>query len=266
MDLSLSTDICDIIADNFYTTEYVLEDWVANADNFSFKYISSNPNAIDFLKKNPQYINFDELSLNTNPEAIDLYINDDTDDYKCFHNDNYYALNILKKNQDKINWKLLSSNTSRLNLSLPRLNDNIDRINWGPLLMSLTSRNNYNWNDLSLNCKDIEFLQENQDEIVWEKISANPYALEILKKNQDKIDWDILSSNTNPEILKLFTEENLKKLKNPKFSLNIGACEFLKSHPQYITEEIGKMPYIFKKIKVFNESVKSVLNLVLTSS
>ena len=40
----------------------------------------------------------------------------------------------------------------------------------GSLLMSLTSRNNYNWIDLSLNCKDIEFLKENQDEIVWEKI------------------------------------------------------------------------------------------------
>ena len=84
------------------------------------------------------------------------------------------------------------------------------------------------------------------------KLSINPYALEIL--------------NTNPEILKLFTEKNLKKLKNPKFSLNICAYNFLKSYPQYITEEIGKMPYIFKKIKVFNENVKSVFNLVLISS
>lgn len=84
------------------------------------------------------------------------------------------------------------------------------------------------------------------------KLSTNSYALEIL--------------NTNPEILKLFTEKNLKKLKNPKFSLNISAYNFLKSHPQYITEEIGKMPYIFKKIKVFNENVKSVFNLVLISS
>jgi hypothetical protein len=64
------------------------------------------------------------------------------------------------------------------------------------------------------------------------KISANPYALEILKDNKHNIYWDILSSNTNLNILKLFTNVKLKKIKNPLFSSNIGACEFLKSHLQ----------------------------------
>jgi hypothetical protein len=255
MDCSLNIDICDVIASNFYTNEYVLEDWVIASGNFSYHNLSSNPLAIDFLKKNPQFIDLNELSLNTNPEAINLYtnINGDSD-----------LDRILNANSNKINWNILLTYTTRNN---DRINDNLDRIDWITLSTSIVIRDNYNWYKLSRYSNDIKLLQENLDKVDWEKLSANPYALEILKDNQDMIDWDILSSNTNPDILKLFTDDKLKKLKNPQFSSNIGACEFLKSHPQYITNDIGKMPYIFKKVKVFNKSdeIKSVLKMILVS-
>jgi hypothetical protein len=259
MDCSLNVDICDVIASNFYTKEYILEEWVIASGNFSYNNLSSNPLAIDFLKKNPQFIDYNQLSLNTNPEAIILYTNNKSDSK---------AISILKANSDKINWNLLSSCATRSDLMMPSIKDNSDRIDWTSLFTSTVIRaNNNNWYKLSRYSNDIKLLQENLDEIIWEQLSANPYALEILKDNQHNIDWDILSSNTNPDILKLFTEDKLKKLKNPQFSSNIGACEFLKSHPQYITDEIGKMPYIFKKAKVLNKSaeIKSVLNMILAS-
>ena len=49
MNLSLNADICDIIASNFYTIEYELEDWVVKSGKLSYKKLSKNPNAIDFL-------------------------------------------------------------------------------------------------------------------------------------------------------------------------------------------------------------------------
>ena len=55
MECSLNVDICDVIASNFYTKEYVLEEWVIASGNFSYNNLSSNPLAIDFLKKNPQF-------------------------------------------------------------------------------------------------------------------------------------------------------------------------------------------------------------------
>ena len=90
--------------------------------------------------------------------------------------------------------------------------------------------------------------------------------LEILREHQDKINWDLLSSNTNPEILKLFNPKTLMNLSRNYFSLNIGAYEFLKTYPEYITDEIGNMPYIFKPVKKYNNDIKSVINIILNSS
>jgi hypothetical protein len=56
MGLSLNSDICEIVASNFYEIEYELEDWVVQSKNFSYYKLSKNPNAIDFLRKHPEYI------------------------------------------------------------------------------------------------------------------------------------------------------------------------------------------------------------------
>ena len=57
----------------------------------------------------------------------------------------------------------------------------------------------------------------------------------------------------------------MKKLSQHYFSSNIGAYEFLKEHPEYITDEIGTMAYIFKPIKKFEnaEEIKRVLTIIL---
>ena len=333
MKLFLNKDICDIIATNFYNIEYELEDWVINSGKLSFDKLSRNPNAIDFLKKNPEYINYDELSKNINPDAIEilqknpskinwsnlslnpaaiellrnnknkidwnklslnkniisfLYDNDNDDDDNDDDDDdieklnwdnlskNSGAISLLGKYPRYINWSNMSANSKGIKLLCERLSRNKRMVNYNELSLNETPeaitilRQNFkkiNWHNLAYNkCKEaIELMKEYPENIYWDALCCNPNALEILEKNQDKICWNILSSNTNPKILKLFTSTTLKKLTQHYFSSNIGAYEFLKEHPEYITEEIGQMPYIFKAIKKSDntEEIKRVLNIIL---
>jgi hypothetical protein len=287
MGLSLNSDICDIIASNFYTIEYELEDWVVKSDKFSYYKLSRNPNAIDFLRKHPEYINYQELSINRNPKAIELLENQ-----FCQANDRSISttVELIEKYSHRINWSRLSSTSNRSNIRL--INHEIgrqytDKIDWGSLIplsvdydiLSLDEkpesiailRENFkkiNWYNLCHNKSPeaIQLLKENPEKIIWNVLSTNPSALEILREHQDKINWDLLSSNTNPEILKLFNPRTLMNLSRNYFSSNIGAYEFLKTYPEYITDEIGKMPYIFKPVKKYNDDIKSVINIVLNSS
>ncbi len=112
------------------------------------------------LKENKTKIDWDYLSVNTNP----------------------YAIELLKANRNKINWPFLSENQAAIEL----LKDNEDKIDWA-LLSS-------NPND-----EAIELLNANQDKIDWKHLSLNPNpeAIELLKANQKKIYWDELSRNTN---------------------------------------------------------------------
>jgi hypothetical protein len=284
MSLSLNSDICEIVASNFYEIEYELEDWVVQSKNFSYYKLSKNPNAIDFLRKHPEYINYEELSRNKNPKAAELL------EHHYDNHSNSAAIELLRNYSHKIDWDKLSLSSSRSNSRL--LNYEIGRqytnkIDWGPLIplavdydiLSLDEKpesiailrenlDKCNWANLCHNklLEALELLKENPEKIVWTVLSVNPSALEILREHQDKIDWDLLSSNTNPEILKLFTPERLMNLSRNYFSSNIGAYEFLKTHPEFITDEIGRMSYIFKAVKKYNDDIKSVINIVLTSS
>ena len=273
MELSLSSDICEIIASNFYEIEYELEDWVIQNKNFSYYKLSKNPNAIDFLRKNPKYIDEDELLDNKNPKAKELF------ELKAYF-EGFYNKNDLDKsdinlisiftrfNYDRIDWGSLFPKKNTENLidydllslvekpeSIAILRENLDKCNWYNLSSNKSK-------------EAIELLKENPEKIVWAVLSVNPNAIKILRENQDKIDWEQLSCNTNPEILKLFTSERLMNLSRNYFSSNIGACEFLKTHPEYITSEIGQMPYIFKAVKKFDktEQIRDVLSIVLSSS
>ena len=66
---------------------YKLRDWIP-LNNLYLYLLSENPNAIEYLKENPDKIDWDYLS--SNPNAIEL----------------------LEKNKDKIDWYLLSKNPS----------------------------------------------------------------------------------------------------------------------------------------------------------
>ena len=92
---------------------YVLLDWI-NKDKLKWGRLSTNPNAIDFLKKNPSKIDWSWLS--GSPNAIELLENNrrkiDWVQLSCNPN----AISLLEKNLKNINWNLLSRNPNALSL------------------------------------------------------------------------------------------------------------------------------------------------------
>jgi hypothetical protein len=328
--LSLNSDICEVIANNFYRIEYELEDWVVNSGKLSYYKLSSNSNAIDFLKKHPEYINYDELCFNQNPEAEELMRSrlDKLNWYNLSYNPSKTAIHLLTENERNVNWKKLSLNRNILYFLELRNNriEDLYKLDWDKLSMNTgavplleeysleinwknISRNSaaielqcdrlsrnkrkvdykllsFNetpqaiailrenlkkvcWYNLSSNKSKeaIELLTENPEKIAWDVLSKNPSAYELLRDNQNKIYWEILTANPNPKILKLFTPETLKNLSTRHyFSTNIGACAFLREHPEYITDEIGKMPYIFKAVKKIDKEwidrITPALNII----
>jgi hypothetical protein len=248
--------------------EYELQRWVSFG-KLSKELLSENPNAIDFLKKNPDKIVWEFLSLN--PNAIEmLKANPEKIDWSMLSS-NPSAIEMLKANPEKIDWHMLSSNPSAIEM----LKANPEKIDWenlslnsGAIEMLKANRDKINWNILSKNEKAIELLQENPKRINWKILSANPNpkAFEMLKANPTKINWRMLSANpnaiellqtnlknidwsmlsSNPAIFKAIVKKKenyeykllswipINKLKNVGLSKNPNAIDFLKKNPEMI--------------------------------
>ncbi len=87
---------------------------IENPDKINWNYLSSNSNeeAIKLLIENRSKIYWYGLSLNSNEEALKL-LNKNLDKiywYQLCLNVNKDALELLKQNPDKINWDFLSKN------------------------------------------------------------------------------------------------------------------------------------------------------------
>jgi hypothetical protein len=211
--------------------ELQLLDWI-DINNLDWYYLSSNPNAIDLLKKNKKKIN--KLSILRNPNGIKLInnfeivygvlcenpnaihlLNNNINWFSLSRNPN--AIHILECNQDKIEWEYLSLNKNAIHL----LKNNKDKIDWEMLSLNENAielleekiyyeqyiiRSNYsseylvNWRYLSSNPNAIHLLLDNKDKIDWCWLSKNPNAIDLLKENQDKINWKYFSKN--PAIFK----------------------------------------------------------------
>ena len=82
------------------------------SNKISWRFLSSNPIAIDILAVNNNRIVWAALSNNPNPKAIDiLNANQDKIDWDVLSG-NPNAIDILEANQDKIDWEILSLNPS----------------------------------------------------------------------------------------------------------------------------------------------------------
>jgi hypothetical protein len=216
--------------------------------------LSANPYSIDILEKNKESINW--YLLSGNPNAMHL-LEKNQDKIKWSQlSGNYNAIELLEKNINLINWYKLSSNINAIHL----FEANIGRIHWNivcqnknavsflgkyPHKINLSSfmENSigmiYHWRDISLNSKDIIFLEKNINKIDWFCLSANPNAIHLLEKNQDKINWSMLSKNENAMDL---LEKNQDRINwywlssNPSiFVLNY---ELLKNRMNIIKEEL----------------------------
>ena len=100
-EITMTTDICEIISSYIHNPRYELLDWI-DIRKLNLNYLSFNKNAIDFLRENPEHINWHLLSGNIN------------------------AISLLEENEDKIDWYILSGNPNAIKL----LKNNIDKINY----------------------------------------------------------------------------------------------------------------------------------------
>ena len=140
-----------------------------------FKNLMQYPPMYPFILRNYKKISFDDLSLSTCPEIIQ----------------------ILKENIDKINWKLLCRNPSNLVLDL--IDDNIDKVDFE----SISSNTN---NEI------VKILNKYPEKIDWENLSLNncDEAIKLLKKYPENIIYNLLYMNKNIEAMKIFYEYFIK--------------------------------------------------------
>jgi len=96
---------------------------------------------LELLEKNPEEIDWAELSSNSNPKAIEL----------------------LEQNPEKIDWAELSSNSNPKAIEL--LEQNPEKIDW-------------DWLSGNSNPKALELLEKNPDKIDWYRLSINPLIFE----------------------------------------------------------------------------------------
>jgi hypothetical protein len=189
-------DWCDIALN--INAMPLIEKYINNIDINKYS-ISSNINCIDFITKNPSYIDWQDLSSNEN--AIDLLEENKNkiDWNELSYNKN--AIDLLKANMDKINWDNLSLNENAIDL----LKANMDKINW---------------DNLCFNENAIDLLKVNVDKINWSALCTNTHlkAMELLKKNQDKICWDLLYDNPNIFTYDYTTIEQTKHNINKDFT------------------------------------------------
>jgi len=182
--------------------------------------LSINPYAVKILKnKYPDKIDWDFLSMNKNPEAIEL----------------------LKQNPKKINWLWLSSNPC--NEAIELLKQNPNKINWGIL-----SRNT--------NPEAIELLKQNPKRINWNNLSKNSSdeAIKILKQNPKKHCWTGLSQNENPEAIQLL-KKNPYCISRVSYNLAMNPTD---EAIQLLIENIDKITDICWSGLVTNRNLKAI--------
>ena len=182
----------------------------------SWRNLSKNPYAIDFLKENPVYTYwaFQEPPYHPNQDDYDY----ESEYLKNLRPDNEIsweslsenpapkAIKLLKKNLDKIVWPALSKNTSKKAIKL--LRKNLKKIYWtnasqNPSAIDLIEENlnKADWKQMSKNPKALHLFDENfyscLFEVDWPYLSANPNGIHLLEQYRRKIDYRWLCKNPN---------------------------------------------------------------------
>jgi hypothetical protein len=158
----------------------------SNIEKLDWEILSSNPNAIHLLGKNPDKIDWSFLSSNPN------------------------AIHLLEQNPTKIDWEYLSSNPNAIDL----LEQNPTKIDWyalsfNPNAIHLLEQNPYkiNWFSLSGNPNAIQLLEKNRHKIIWQMISKNSSIFkeminyEFLFRRMDILREELMMKSMHPQRL-----------------------------------------------------------------
>jgi len=241
-----------------YKTRILSEDEI----NWEFLSRNKNPIAIDLLEKNQDKI--DWYWLSGNPSAIHI-LEKNKDKIVWEHLlTNPNAMEIIENNKEKFQWddSLTWNNLSRNPSAIHILEENLDKLDpiWFSMNENLNnllipSREVLSWQFLSRNPSAIEILEENQDKIDWKRLSANPKALNLLKSNPDKIDWDFFAENPLlfhddfQELLKQNEDKLSKKYLSENPNLFVYDYEKMKNNCNIFKEEL--IAYVFHPSRIF---------------
>jgi hypothetical protein len=222
--------------------KYKLRDWIPLHKIANL--ISSNPNAIDFLSlpENKKYINYSQLSKNTNSKALELLkaeiiVNPDNPaiDWIALSR-NPKAIDILNVNRNKIKLSALSGNTSPRAIQLLKTRK-----------LELRENNSSNSSDY-------------EDDISWYALSENTSteAIEFLNlpENYSKINWEIFSRNTNRKAIELLTDKYYIE-----FSLEEKEFQKLKANQKISWRELSKNPEAISLLEIKWEEEKKLKSL-----
>jgi hypothetical protein len=148
-------------------------------------YINYNKNAVNFLRNNRQYIQYNILCM-------------------CEHGIEFVDELIRHNMLDNIFWVYLSQNPAAIHiLNDPKYYDYID---WRTIIMNPNAaeivNNNLDkveayWNNISEAPHLIHIIENNIDKVFWVNLSKNYNAIHILEKNIDKVDIRNLCKNKN---------------------------------------------------------------------
>lgn len=202
-----------------------------------FSTLSSNPSAIELLKRNISSINYTFFS--ENESAVDLLLeNPSKIDWARFClNSSDKALDYLEANPMKINWNYLCGNTNPralflISKYLENNPENIEHFNWRILCENSTKE------AIDLVKKYYELIKDKLD---WWNLTINPYAIDLIKENIDLINKIYKSALfSNPCIfeydyefirnrMNIFKEELVEKVFHPKNYnkfIDWGYCDY----------------------------------------
>jgi hypothetical protein len=154
-------------------------DWIVFS-KLNLQKLSTNPNALQFLETNPQYINWFALSKNKN--AVHLLEKNISKIWGSNLSINPNAISLLKQYPHLIDWDIIQANPNAMSL----INE-----------MFIKTPNKIDWMTLSENPNAIEILEDHFDKIYWYGfcLNPNPIAIEILVKHIQHVYWGMLSLN-----------------------------------------------------------------------
>lgn len=218
--------------------------------------LNTSDEAIDFLKENYRYIEWDILSVNTNPKAIALLIKKESEEFDLEDRE----FNRLE-DKEKISWKRLSGNPSAISLLERKWEEEKELLKNDIKQYNILKKKYYiiDWDVLSGNPNAIDLLRDKIEEeknipkkmfdslddiekINWAKLSASaePKVIQLLEENPTKIIWYTLSAN--PNAIKLLEKEfknNPTKINWPQLSSNSKAIKILEKELKKNPENIG---------------------------
>lgn len=191
---------------------YKLLHWIP-VEKLEMRELSEQPEAVEFLRENPEYIDWQTITSNSAAVSI-MENNIDKIDFSWL-SCQAHGIHLLKKYKERINWHDFSVNPAGISL----IEENLDKVDWAMLSQNENAihilENNLdkiNWECLcQSNDNCISFIEKHIDKIHWDVLSSKEYALHLLKSRPDKIDYRRLSYNRNPQVIPMLFD-NMSKI------------------------------------------------------